>query len=632
MSGVMPGDETMPRAGHHDPLGPFAHPVLHKAEHLFGYLIDLPAAALVVAEVVMIFLGVVSRFVFDHPLEWTDELITTGFLWLTMFGAAGALRRAEHMRMTTLVGMAPGPWQMRLNALGIAAPAVFLVLLTGPAYQYALGQWSVTTPVLGLPDSYRAAAMPVGCLLMILACLFRITRFGWRDIAFALAVMAVVAAVLAAAAPALTAMGNGNLLVFFVALLAAGVLAGVPIAFSFGLCTLAYLLDTGAAPLSVVAGEMDQGMSAVILLAIPLFILLGYLIVATRMAAVIVEFLAAALGHVRGGLSYVLLGAVLLVSGISGAKTADLAAVAPVLVPEMKRRGIPQGEILALLATSGAMAETIPPSIVLIIIGSVTGVSISALFTGGLLPGIVLAGALALVARYRTAPRIAGIVKASRPEMLRRFVIAIPALLLPFVIRFAVIEGVATATEVSTIGVVYTILVGLLVYRHFEWHRLYAMLVQTASLAGAILFIIGAATAMGWALTQSNFSQGVAVFLAGVPGGKLGFLAASIAVMTVLGSVLEGIPAMVLFGPLLFPIARVLGINDVHYAVVVILSMGIGLFAPPFGLGYYAASTIARINPDEALGRIWPYLGALMAGLILVALVPWISTGFLGPH
>jgi tripartite ATP-independent transporter DctM subunit len=335
---------------------------------------------------------------------------------------------------------------------------------------------------------------------------------------------------------------------------------------------------------------------------------------------------------VRGGLSYVLLGAVLLVSGISGAKTADLAAVAPVLVPEMKRRGIPQGEILALLATSGAMAETIPPSIVLIIIGSVTGVSISALFTGGLLPGIVLAGALALVARYRTAPRIAGIVKASRPEMLRRFVIAIPALLLPFVIRFAVIEGVATATEVSTIGVVYTILVGLLVYRHFEWHRLYAMLVQTASLAGAILFIIGAATAMGWALTQSNFSQGVAVFLASVPGGKLGFLAASIAVMTVLGSVLEGIPAMVLFGPLLFPIARVLGINDVHYAVVVILSMGIGLFAPPFGLGYYAASTIARINPDEALGRIWPYLGALMAGLILVALVPWISTGFLGPH
>jgi tripartite ATP-independent transporter DctM subunit len=348
------------------------------------------------------------------------------------------------------------------------------------------------------------------------------------------------------------------------------------------------------------------------------------------MAAVIVEFLAALLGHVRGGLSYVLLGAVLLVSGISGAKTADLAAVAPVLIPEMKRRDIPEGEIVSLLATSGAMAETIPPSIVLIIIGSVTGVSISALFTGGLLPGIVLAIALAVVARARTAVgRLPS--RATARLIGRRLWVALPALALPFVIRFAVMDGVATATEVSTIGVVYALLVGLLIYRRFEWHRLYPMLVETASLAGAILFIIGAATGMGWALTQSNFSQAIAVFLGGVPGGRYGFLAATIVVMVLLGSVLEGIPAMVLFGPLLFPIAQHEGINQVHYAVVLILAMGIGLFAPPFGLGYYAASSIARINPDAGLRRIWPYLGALLAGLVVVAAVPWFSTGFL-PH
>jgi tripartite ATP-independent transporter DctM subunit len=372
-------------------------------------------------------------------------------------------------------------------------------------------------------------------------------------------------------------------------------------------------------------------MSAVILLAIPLFILLGHLIVSTRMAAVIVEFLASVLGHVRGGLSFVLLGAVLLVSGISGAKTADLAAVAPVLVPAMKKRGIPDGEIVSLLATSGAMAETIPPSIVLIIIGSVTGVSIAALFTGGLLPGIVLALALAMVARFRTAVDTTLPARASAKVILRYFWVALPALALPFVIRFAVMDGVATATEVSTIGVVYAVLVGLLIYRRFEWRRLYPMLVETATLAGAILFIIGAATGMGWALTQSNFSQTIATFLGAVPGGRYGFLAATIVVMVLLGSVLEGIPAMVLFGPLLFPIAQSYGINQVHYAVVLILAMGIGLFAPPFGLGYYAASSIARINPDTGLRRIWPYLGALLAGLVLVAAVPWISTGFLGP-
>ncbi len=548
-----------------------------------------------------------------------------------MFGAAGALRRREHMRMTTLVGMAPKAWQLRLNALGLLAPVLFLALMINPAITYAANQWYVQTPVLGLPDTYRAAAMPAGIVLMMAAALFRLARFHLQDIAVATCLLAIPAAALFFAAPALVAMGNDNLIVFFVVLLAAAVLGGVPIAFAFGLCTLAYLLDTSATPLAVVAGSMDQGMSAVILLAIPLFILLGHLIVSTRMAAVIVECLAAMLGHVRGGLSYVLLGAVLLVSGISGAKTADLAAVAPVLIPEMKRRDIPQGEILSLLATSGAMAETIPPSIVLIIIGSVTGVSISALFTGGLLPGIVLALALALVARLRTATDKDLPARASLRLILRRLLIALPALALPFVIRFAVMDGVATATEVSTIGVVYALLVGLLIYRRFEWHRLYPMLVETASLAGAILFIIGAATAMGWALTQSNFSQSIATFLGSVPGGRYGFLAASIAVMIILGSVLEGIPAMVLFGPLLFPIAHGFGINDVHFAIVLVLAMGIGLFAPPFGLGYYAASTIARISPDDALRRIWPYLGALLAGLILIAAVPWFSTGFL-PH
>jgi len=627
-AGLYEAGHAMP--GHADPPAEIANPLVRRLDHIFRWLVDAPAAALVVAEVLMNFIGVMARFVFNHPLEWTDELITTCFLWLTMFGAAGALRRREHMRMTTLVGMTPQHWQRRLNAFGLLAPILLLVLLLNPAINYAANQWAVQTPVLGLPDTYRAAAMPVGIVMMIIAAVLQLARLSVRDIAPAAGALCGIAAILYLAAPAIIAMGNDNLIVFFVILLATGVLSGVPIAFCFGLCTAAYLLDTGSTPLAVVPGSMDQGMSAVILLAIPLFILLGHLLVSTRMAAVVVEFLAAGLGHIRGGLSYVLLAAVLLVSGISGAKTADLAAVAPVLIPEMKRRGIHQGEIISLLATSGAMAETIPPSIVLIIIGSVTGVSIAALFTGGLLPGLVLALALALVARWRTATDTVLPPRASARVIGRRFIIALPALALPFVIRFAVMDGVATATEVSTIGIVYALAVGMLIYRRFEWHRLYPMLVETASLAGAILFIIGAATSMGWALTQSNFSQSIATLLAGVPGGRYGFLAATIIVMILLGSVLEGIPAMVLFGPLLFPIAQNFGINEVHYAVVLILAMGIGLFAPPFGLGYYAASSIARISPDEGLRRIWPYLAALLAGLILVAAVPWFSTGFLG--
>jgi tripartite ATP-independent transporter DctM subunit len=209
------------------------------------------------------------------------------------------------------------------------------------------------------------------------------------------------------------------------------------------------------------------------------------------------------------------------------------------------------------------------------------------------------------------------------------FAVALPALALPFVIRAAVVEGVATATEVSTIGIVYAVLAGLLIYRQFDWRRLRPMLVETASLTGAIIFIVGSATAMAWGLTQSGFSRSLAAAMTGLPGGAVTFMAVSIVAFIILGSVLEGIPAIVLFGPLLFPIARAVGIHEVHYAMVVILAMGIGLFAPPFGVGYYAACAIGRVEPAEGMKPILGYMLALLIGTIIVAAVPWISIGFL---
>jgi len=241
----------------------------------------------------------------------------------------------------------------------------------------------------------------------------------------------------------------------------------------------------------------------------------------------------------------------------------------------------------------------------------------------------VLALALAIIARGRMTESGGPSPRAPLATIGRTFVIALPALLLPVVIRYAVAGGIATATEVATVGIAYSVLVGILVYRRFNWGAVYPALVDTAALSGTILFIIGAATSMAWALTQSNFSHALAAAMTAVPGGATGFLLISMVVFIVLGSVLEGIPAMVLFGPLLFPVARKLGIHDVHYAMVVILAMGIGLFAPPFGLGYYAACSIGRVDPNAGMKRIWAYLAALVVALILVALVPWFSIGLL---
>jgi tripartite ATP-independent transporter DctM subunit len=601
------------------------------ADTVLGWLVEIPAALLVVAEIVVLFSGIVARYIFHTPLVWSDELASILFLWLAMLGAVVAFRRGEHMRMTAFVNRAPPAARAFLDVVAIAAALAFLLMIAMPGYEYAVEEQYVTTPALEISNIWRAAALPVGTVLMILIALLRLAgRGGWKMTLGAVALVGAIVAAMAALQPVFAGLGNANLVVFFVGVVAACVFAGVPIAFCFGLATFGYLALTTSTPMMVVVGRMDEGMSHLILLAVPMFVFLGVLIEMTGMAERMVGFLASLLGHVRGGLSYVLVGAMYLVSGISGAKAADMAAVAPVLFPEMRKRGASEGELVALLSATGAQTETIPPSLVLITIGSVTGVSITALFTGGLLPGLVLGVMLCFVVWRRSRhERMDGVERATRAEILRSLVIALPALALPFVIRAAVVEGVATATEVSTIGIVYSALVGLLVYRRFAWKRLWPMLIDTASLSGAILLIIGAATGMAWALTQSGFSHQLADMMSRLPGGAFTFLAVSIVAFVILGSVLEGIPAIVLFGPLLFPIARQIGVHEVHYAMVVILAMGIGLFAPPFGVGYYAACAISRVAPDRGMRAIVGYLVSIAIGLVIVAAIPWLSIGFL---
>ncbi|SMH46668.1 TRAP transporter large permease [Azospirillum agricola] len=605
--------------------------ILTLLEAGLGRVVETAAGLLVLAEVVILLAGVVSRYVFHAPLVWSDELASILFLWLAMLGSVVALRRGEHMRMTAIVNAVSPGARAVCEAVGLVAALAFLALIFHPAYEYAADEIYITTPALEIPNVWRAAALPVGVGLMIVVAVSRLLRQpDWKRTALAAAAVVAVCAAAYMAQPALKTLGNLNLVVFFVIFVGATVLAGVPIAFCFALATFGYLALTTSMPLTIVVSRMDEGMSHLILLAVPLFVFLGVLIDMTGMGFAMVRFLGNLLGHVRGGLSYVLVGAMYLVSGISGSKAADMAAIAPVLVPEMEKRGSKRGDLLALLSATGAQTETIPPSLVLITVGSVTGISIAALFAGGLVPALVLGICLCFVIWYRhrgltgiTAPKV------GLPEIGRSLLIALPAIILPFLIRAAVIEGVATATEVSTLGIVYAVVVGLLVYRKFDWRRIGPMLADTASLSGAILLIIGGATAMGWALTQSGFSTSLANFMGSLPGGATTFLGISLIAFVILGSLLEGIPAIVLFGPLMFPIAKQLGIHEVHYAMVVVIAMGIGLFAPPFGVGYYAAAAIAKINPDEGMKPMVAYILAMIVGLVIVTLFPILSTGFI---
>ena len=593
--------------------------------------LEFSAAILIVAEIIVLSMGVFWRYVLHQPLTWSDELASILFLWLAMLGAVVAMMRHSHMRLTTLVDYFSPSLRQIADALVLVLSFIFSASLLVPAFLHMQDQWVILTPALEIPDGLRTAAVGFGLLVMTWHTFTQILLSQpRRATAIAIASSVLIVAMLWLTSPLLMVWGNANLVLFFVVIVALMVALGLPIAFAFGLSTIAYLVFSSSTPLTIVVSRIDEGMSHLILLSVPLFVFLGALISVTGLAKTMVDFLATLLGHLKGGLHYVLLAAMYLVSGISGSKAADMAAVAPALFPEMKKRGAHPGKLVALLSASGAMSETIPPSLVLITIGAVTGVSISALFIGGLMPALVGLLALAVVVYWQSRNEpVSQLPRASSSQILRTFLIALPALSLPFVIRTAVVEGVATATEVSTIGILYTFLVALLFFRPMPWGKIYPQLVESACLSGAILLIVGCATAMAWALTQSGFSTDLAVWMKQVPGGQLGFMVASLVAFVLLGSLLEGIPAIVLFGPLLFPVARALGIHEVHYAMVVIFAMGLGLFAPPLGVGFYAACAIGQVKPDAAIGKIWPYLGALMVALLLIAIFPWISIGFL---
>jgi tripartite ATP-independent transporter DctM subunit len=595
-----------------------------------GLLIALEwvAGALMVAITLMLLAGVFSRYVLSVPLIWVDDLVSLAFLWMAMIGATLAMQRNEHLRLTAVLERLPESARGYVNAFAIVATIAFLLALIEPSIGYTRDEWIVHTAALDISRGWRIAAIPFGVVSMLLVVLAYAWRSaGWRQLLVATLLVGGATALCWGFAGQFKALGMWNLVIFLIALVGLLLAAGVPIAFCFGLGALAYIAFATQVPTGIVLNRMDEGMSSFILVSVPVFVLLGCILDATGMGKAIVDFLASLLGHIKAGMSYVLLGSLFIVSGISGSKVSDMATVAPALFPEMKRRGHKPREMVALLATGAAMADTVPPSIVLIVVGSIAGVSIAGLFQSGFVVAMALLLTLLLLARWKARNEdMSGTRRAPLRLVGRVLLLAAPALVLPFLIRSAVGGGVATATEVSTIAVLYALIVGQTLYGGIGLRKFGSMLVETVALSGAILIILGTAAAMAWAIAQSGMVQHLSMFLTSLPGGWVTFMGVTIVVFLVLGCILEGLPAVLLLAPIMFPIAHKLGINDVHYAMVMVTAMNIGLMMPPIGVGFYVACRIGDARPDEVMGAIFPYLAALCVGLVVIALVPWIST------
>ena len=402
---------------------------------------------------------------------------------------------------------------------------------------------------------------------------------------------------------------------------------GLPIGFALALAALIFIWVEGTLPGVIFAQQMARGIDNFVLLAIPFFILVGYLMEANGMSVRLIELLQRAVGRMRGGLNVVMVMSMVLFSGISGSKMADVAAVGSVLIPAARRSKQNPGSAVALLAASAVMAETIPPCINLIILGFVANLSIGGLFVAGLLPAGLMALALIAVSiifgRRPTAPEEP---HAAPVSGLWTGAIASFGLIALIFVGFK--SGFATATEISAFAALYAIVVGSVVFGELSLTSATHSFIQAATRSGLVLFIVAAAQSLAFILTLQQVPHAVGDIMLSLSAsqGTWLFMLLSIAVLIAMGSVLEGAAALIIFGPLLMPVAVKLGIDPLHFGVVLVVAMGIGLFAPPLGLGLYGACLIGHVPIEQTIRPIVGYLGLLFLCLLVVAFVPAIST------
>jgi tripartite ATP-independent transporter DctM subunit len=586
---------------------------------------DTVAAVLLAADLAVVIVSVVLRSTFNAPVEWSDDVARGLMVGSSFFGAASALARGENAGVAFFVDRVSAHARRIVDAVA----SLLILIITGYVAFHALELGMLTTGQTtgsGLPLELTFYPMGAGAACMAAFALDQFVRRGPRDIALALAIVGALIAVWFgwnALAPS-TVPGAGPLMLLGFVLSLAG---GMAIGFALALAALIYIWAEGALPGVIFAQQMARGIDNFVLLAIPFFILVGYLMEANGMSVRLIALLERMVGRMRGGLNVVMVLSMVIFSGISGSKMADVAAVGSVLIPAARRSRQNPGNAVALLAASAVMAEAIPPCINLIILGFVANLSIGGLFMAGLVPAALMALALIAVAvLFGTRTVLAD--DATAPIPMSQLWSGAAATVGLIVLIFGGFKsGFATATEISAFAALYALVIGGVVFRELGWQAAARSFTQSAIRSGLIMFIVAAAQSLAFVLTLQQIPHmlGDALIHLSQSGGTWLFMILSIAILIVMGSVLEGAAALIIFGPLLVPVAVTLGIAPLHFGVVLVVAMGIGLFAPPLGLGLYGACLVGNVPIEDTVKPIMGYLGLLLICLLVIAFVPGLT-------
>lgn len=398
-----------------------------------------------------------------------------------------------------------------------------------------------------------------------------------------------------------------------------------PIAFALGFSCLLYVLLNDI-PLVILPMKMYSGIDVFVLLSIPGFILAGNLMNHGGLTSKIIGFCNHLLGHIRGGLAMANVGASMLFAGISGTAVSDTASIGAVMIPAMKKEGYDAGFSCAVTASSSTVGPIIPPSVPMIIAATLTGLSVGKLFLAGAIPGFMLgAGLMTMVYFISVRKNYPRHPKSSLKMIALSFVDTFWALLLTFLIVFGIVGGIFTPTEASVVAVVYAMLTGIFIYKKLSLRRIPAIVLDSMKTSASLMVLVGFANLFGWILITEKLPQTISAEILGFTTNKYLVLLLINLLLIFVGTFMETIASLLILFPLLLKVAVAVGVDPVHFAVIAVLNLIIGLTTPPVGVCLFIASSIGKISISEVTRSIWPFFAMSLLVLALVTLFPQIS-------